>query len=168
MFGVSDNNRSQDQGRRREACDPKEGGGKDTAVGTRTGSEAAMRAMSVRPNAKSNCHQKTHRVEPDGTGRKFTHLTRGGLRRESAAGVSRGHSSEDARGNPGGAKGRREEERRDRRTPSRARAGRPPKRTGRDNHGRLPVGRAREAGVDSSAEGAHGSRVPPRAVKGKR
>jgi hypothetical protein len=47
----------------------KEGGGKDTAVGTRTGSEAAMRAMSVLGNAKSNCHRKTHRVEPDGTGR---------------------------------------------------------------------------------------------------
>lgn len=68
-----------------------------------------MRAMSVLENAKSNRHQKTHRVEPDGTGREFTRLTRGGPPRESAAGVSRGHSSEEARGNPGGAKGRREE-----------------------------------------------------------
>jgi hypothetical protein len=168
MFGVSDNNRSQDQGRRREASDPKEGGGKDTTAGTRTGSEAAMWAMSVLGNAKSNCHQKTHRVEPGGTGRKFTHLTRGGLARERAAGVSRGHSSEEARGNPGGAKGRREEARRDRRTPSRVRAGRPPKPTGRDNHGRLLVGREREAGVESPVERPCGSRVPPRAVKGKR
>lgn len=168
MFGVSDNNRSQDQGRSREASDPKEGGGKDTTVGTRTGSEAAMRAMSVLANAKSNCHRKTHRVEPGGTGRKFTHLTRGDLRRESVGEVSRGRSSEDARGNPGGAKGRREEARRDRRTPSRARAGRPPKPTGRDNHGRLPVGRGREAGVESPAQRPRGSRVPPRAVKGQR
>lgn len=109
MFGNSDNNRSQDQGGPREGFSTKEGGGKDTAVGTRTGSEAAMRAMSVRENAKSNSHRKTHWVEPDGTGRKFTHLTRGDLWRESAGEVSRGRSSEEARGNPGGAKGRREE-----------------------------------------------------------
>jgi hypothetical protein len=104
MFGNSDNNRSQDQGGPREGLSTKEGGGEDTAVGTRTGSEAAMRANSVLGNAKSNRHQKTHRVEPDGTGRKFTHLTRGGLRRESVGGVSRGHSSEESRGNPTGAK----------------------------------------------------------------
>src|SRR5690606_36925629 len=109
MFGSSDNDRSQDQGVSREGLSTKEGGGKDTAVGTRTGSEAAMRAMSVLENAKSNRHRKTHRVEPDGTGRKFTRLTRGGLPSESAAGVSRGRSSEEARGNPGRAKGRREE-----------------------------------------------------------
>ena len=47
MFGNSDNNRSQDQGGDREGLSMKEGGGKDTAVGTRTGSEAEMRAMSV-------------------------------------------------------------------------------------------------------------------------
>ena len=105
MFGESDKNRSQDQGGPREGFSAKEGGGKDTAVGTRTGSEAAMRAMSVLENAKSKSHRKTHRVEPDGTGRKFTHLTRGGLRHESVGGVSRGRSSEDAWGNPGRAKG---------------------------------------------------------------
>ena len=55
-----------------------------------------MRAMSVRENAKSNRHRKTHRVEPDGTGRMFTNLTRGDLRRESDGGVSRGRSSEEA------------------------------------------------------------------------
>lgn len=110
MFGSSDNNRSQDQGGYREVFSTKEGGGKDTAVGTRTGSEAAMRAMSVLANAKSKSHRKTHRVEPDGTGREFTHLTRGGLTRESAPGVSRGRSSEDVRGNPGRAKGRRDGE----------------------------------------------------------
>lgn len=42
-----------------------------------------MRAMSVRSNAKSNCHRKTHQVEPDGTGRKIMHLTRGDLACES-------------------------------------------------------------------------------------
>ena len=107
MFGTSDNNRSQDQGGWREALSTKAGGGKGPTVGTRTGSEAMMRATSVLGNAKSNCHRKTHRVEPDGAGRKFTHLTRGGLRRESVGGVSRGHSSEEGRGNPVGAKGRR-------------------------------------------------------------
>lgn len=107
MFGNSDNNRSQDQGGPREGFSTKEGGGKDTAVGTRTGSEALMRAMSVLANAKSNSHRKTHRVEPDGAGREFTHLTRGGLPGESQAGVSRGRSSEDVRGNAGRAKGRR-------------------------------------------------------------
>ena len=88
MFGESDNNRSQDQGGSREALSTKEGGGKGTTVGTRTGSEAAMRATSVLGNAKSNRHRKTHRVEPDGTGRKFTHLTRGDLPRENAGEVS--------------------------------------------------------------------------------
>lgn len=124
MFGNSDNNRSQDQGGPREGLSTKEGGGKGTAAGKRTGSEAAMRAMSVRENAKSNRHQKTHRVEPGGTGREFTHLTRGGLRRESDGGVSRGHSSEDARLTAGRAKGRREGETRIARSPrSHGRAG---------------------------------------------
>jgi hypothetical protein len=96
MFGNSDKHRSQDQGGCREALSAKKGGGKGTTVGTRTGSEAAMRAMSVLENVKSKSHRKTHRVEPDGKGRKFTPLTRGGLRRESAGGISRGHSSKDA------------------------------------------------------------------------
>jgi hypothetical protein len=69
-----------------------------------------MRAMSVRENAKSNRHRKTHRVEPDGAGRKFMHLTRGGLPRESAGEVSRGRSSADARLTAGRAKGRRMQE----------------------------------------------------------
>ena len=56
-----------------------------------------MRAMSMRENAKSNRHRKTHLVEPDGAGRKFMHLTRGDLQCESTGEVSRGHSSEEAR-----------------------------------------------------------------------
>ena len=63
--------------------------------------------MSVLGNAKSNRHRKTHQVKPDGAGREFTHLTRGGLPCESKAGVSRGRSSEEARRKAGGAKGRR-------------------------------------------------------------
>ena len=56
-----------------------------------------MRAISVLGNAKSNRHRKTHRVEPGGTGRKFMHLTRGGLPRESAGEVSRGRISQEGR-----------------------------------------------------------------------
>lgn len=56
-----------------------------------------MRAISVRENAKSNRHRKTHRVEPGGTGRKFMHLTRGGLECESTQEVSRGRSSKEGR-----------------------------------------------------------------------
>lgn len=107
MFGISDNNRSEGQGGCREALSTKEVRNKGTTVGTRTGSEAEMRAMSVLENAKSNRHRKTHLVEFDGTGRKFMHLTRGELRRESAGEVSKGRSSEEGRGNPDGAKGRR-------------------------------------------------------------
>ena len=66
-----------------------------------------MWAMSVLGSAKSNRHRKTHRVEPDGAGRKFMHLTRGGLPRESAGEVSRGHSSEEAPRKRGRAKGQR-------------------------------------------------------------
>ena len=112
MAGESDNNRSEGQGGCREALSAEEVRSKGTTVGTRTGREAAMRAMSVRENAKSNRHRKTHRVEPGGTGRKSMHLTRGGLLRESGGGVSRGRSSEESRGNPEGAKGRRTSRRR--------------------------------------------------------
>jgi hypothetical protein len=107
MFGNSDNNRSEGQGGCREALSTKEVRSKGTTVGTRTGSEAEMRAISVPGNAKSNRHRKTHQVEPDGAGRKFTHLTRGDLPSESEGEVSRGRSSEESRGNPEGAKGRR-------------------------------------------------------------
>ncbi len=51
--------------------------------------------MSVLGNTKSNDYRKTHQVEPDGTGRKFWHLTRGDLRHESEGEVSRSHSSEE-------------------------------------------------------------------------
>ena len=107
MFGQSDTDRSQDQGGCREAPGMKEGGGKDTAVGTRTGGEAAMRAMSVLENAKSNGHRKTHRAEPDGTGRKFAHPPRADPSRESGGAVGRSRSREESRANPVGAKGRR-------------------------------------------------------------
>ena len=107
MIGDSDSNRSEGQGGRREALSAKEVRSKGTTIGTRTGSEAAMRAMSVLGSAKSNRHRKTHRVEPDGTGRKFMHLTRGGFFGESQRGVSRGHSSEESRRKAEGAKGRR-------------------------------------------------------------
>jgi len=110
MTGNSDNNRSESQGGHREVFSTKEGNSKGTTVGTRTGSEAEMRAMSVLGNAKSKCHRKTHLVEPVGTGRKFMHLTRGGLWRESAGEVSRGRSSEEGRGNTDGAKGQRNRE----------------------------------------------------------
>lgn len=112
MTRDSDNNCSEGQGGNREVLSTKEVRSKGTTVGTQTGSEAAMRAMSVRENAKSNSHRKTHRVEPDGTGRKSMHLTRGDLPRENEGGVSRGHSSEESRGNPEGAKGRRTSRRR--------------------------------------------------------
>ena len=97
MFGNSDKNRSEGQGGCREALSAKEVCSKGTTVGTRTGSEAEMWAMSVLENAKSNCHQETHLVEPGGTGQKFMHLTRGELACESARAVSRGRSSEEGR-----------------------------------------------------------------------
>jgi len=163
MFGESDDNRSEGQGGCREALSAKEVRSKGTTVGTRTGSEAAMRAMSVLGNAKSDRHRKTHRVEPGGAGRKFAHLTRGELPRENAGEVSRGRSSEDRRGNPAGAKGRRDRARRDRRTAPKVRASRTPKRTGRDNCGRHPVWRGRGGRVDSRPPSPSGGRVRPRA-----
>lgn len=168
MFGNSDNNRSQDQGGHREVFSTKEGGGEGPTVGTRTGSEAVMRATSVLGNAKSNRHRKTHGVEPDGAGRKFTLLTRGGLPRESGAGVSRGRSSAEARGNPGGAKGRRDRTRRDRQPAPPGRARRTPKPTGRDNCGRHPEGCERAGRVESRPVCARGVRVRQRARGGSR
>lgn len=66
-----------------------------------------MRAMSALGSTKSESHRKTHRVEPDGAGRKFMHLTWGGPDPEREQGVSRGRSSEDSRRKPEGAKGQR-------------------------------------------------------------
>src|SRR5487761_1920380 len=108
MFGSSDSNRSEGQGGCREALSAKEVRSKGTTVGTRTGREAGVQAMSVLGNAKSESHRKTHQVEPGGAGREFMHLTRGGPSHESEREVSRGRSSEEAHGNKGGAKGRRE------------------------------------------------------------
>ena len=112
MIGGSDSNRSERQGGGREADQLKEVRSKGTTVGTRTDSEAVMRAMSVLVSAKSDRHRKTHGVESDSPARKFTHLTRGGLPIERWAGVSRGRMSEDAWRKPGGAKGRRTSSRR--------------------------------------------------------
>jgi hypothetical protein len=168
MFGNSEKKRSQDQGGCREALSAKEGGGKGTAVGTRTGSEAAMRAMSVLGNAKSKSHRKTHRVEPDGTGRRFTPLTRGGFRGESAGGISRGRRSEDARGNSGGATGQSDRARRDRRTAPQAKASRYPKPTGCDNYGRLPEGVRGTCGWNPATGRVRGDQVWMRARGGSR
>ena len=108
MTGSRDSNRSESQGGFCEGLSAKEGRSKDHDRRNTNRQRGLMRAMSVRENAKSESHRKTHHVEPDGTGLiVFMHLTRGGLRRESGAGVSRGHSSEDTPGNKGVAKGRR-------------------------------------------------------------
>ena len=168
MFGESDENRSQDQGGCREAFSAKEGGGEGTTVGTRTGSEAAMRAISVLGNAKSNRHRKTHRVEPDGAGREFTHLTRGGLLSESVAGVSRGRSSEETHVTAGGAKGRRDGKKRDRQTAPPVRARRTSKPARRDNYGRHLVGRKRKGRVEPRPAREREVQVPRRARGGAR
>jgi hypothetical protein len=108
MTGSRDSNRSESQGGSCEGLSAKEGRSKDHDRRNTNRQRGLMWAMSVRENAKSESHRKTHHVEPDGTGLKeFMHLTRGGLHCESGAGVSRSHSSEDARGNMGVAKGRR-------------------------------------------------------------
>ncbi len=108
MTGSSDSNRSESQGGFREGLSAKEGRSKDHDRRNTNRQRGWVRAISVLGTAKSNRHRKTHSVEPGGTGSTvFMHLTRGGLRRESGGGVSRGHSSEDALGNLGVAKGRR-------------------------------------------------------------
>ena len=113
MTGSGDSNRSESQGGLREELSTKEGASKGNDRRNTNRQGGRMRAMSVRGNAKSKGHRKTHQVEPDGTGpkRMFMHLTRGDLRRESGGEVSRGRSSEESRGNTEGAKGRRTTER---------------------------------------------------------
>lgn len=100
-----------------------------------------MRAISVLGNTKSDRYRKTHRVEPDGTGRKFTNLTWGDLRCESAGGVSRGRSSEDVCRKAGGAKGRRTTRVRSTGTYGRS-GGEDSETEGRDNNGSYPDGEA--------------------------
>ena len=66
-----------------------------------------MRATSVRVNAKSKAHQDAS-SRAAWPGWKAHVLTQGDLLKARArAGVSRGHSSEDAERKSGGAKGRR-------------------------------------------------------------
>jgi hypothetical protein len=88
-----------------------------------------MRAISVRESAKSNRHRKTHRVEPDGAGRKSMHLTRGDLPDESPGGVSRGHSSVEGR-ESGWSKGPKDQQKAINRRTSGGSAGSPAKQTG--------------------------------------
>jgi len=113
MTGSSDSNRSESQGGDREELSTKEGRSKGNDRRNTNRQRGRMRAISMRENAKSNCHRKTHQVEPDGTGPKkvFMHLTRGGLRGESRGEVSRGRSSEEARRKAGRAKDQRTSER---------------------------------------------------------
>lgn len=112
MTGSSDSNRSEGQGGNREGLSTKEGRSQGNDRRNTNRQRGRMRAMSVRDNAKSNRHRKTHQVEPGGTIPKmFMHLTRGDLRCESGGEVSRGRSSEESRGNPEGVKGRRTTER---------------------------------------------------------
>jgi hypothetical protein len=96
MIGGSDSNRREGQGGGREALSAKEVRIKRHDRRNTNRQRGRVRAMSVLGNAKSKSHRKTHQVEPDGTGRTFMHLTRGGLRGESCAGVSRGRSSKEA------------------------------------------------------------------------
>ena len=63
----------------------------------RNGQRGLMRAMSVLENTKSDDHRKAHGVQSGGPARKFMHLTRGDLRAERRAEVSRSHSSEEGR-----------------------------------------------------------------------
>ena len=159
MTGDSDNNRSEGQGRGREALSTKEVRSEGTTVGIRTGSEAAMRAMSVRENAKSKGHRKTHRVEPDGTGRKFMHLTRGDLWRESAGGVSRGHSSEEGR-ESGWSEGPKNRKKTTNRRPTRGGASSPAKRTRSGNCGSYRGRRLKAARWNRACRRACGGKPP--------
>ena len=92
-----------------------------------------VRAMSVRGNAKSNRHRKSHEVEFGVAGRKCWHLTWGALCRESGSGVSRGRSSEEAGETPW-SKGPKDHET-SHSNHFRARARRYPKRSERGNCG---------------------------------
>ena len=112
MTGSSDSNRSESQGGFREELSTKEGRSKGNDRRNTNRQRGRMREISLLGNAKSNRHQKTHQVEPGGTGPSvFMHLTRGDLRRESGGEVSRGRSSEDSRRKAEGVKGRRTIER---------------------------------------------------------
>jgi hypothetical protein len=108
MTGSRDCSRSESEGGFREELSAKEGHSKDSDRRSTNRQRGWVRAMSVRENAKSKSHRKTHQVEPDDTESKsFMHLTRGDLCWESCGEVSRGRSSEESRGNTEGAKGRR-------------------------------------------------------------
>lgn len=92
---MSDDNRSETQGRRREANLKEARSEKDDRRNTNR-QRGWLRAMSMLGNAKSDCHRKTQQVEPDGPSGKFWDLTRGDLCGESCGEVSRGRSSEEA------------------------------------------------------------------------
>jgi hypothetical protein len=122
------------------------------------------RAMSVLENAKSDPHRKTRKVEPDGRGRKFTHLTRGDLLCESMGGVSRGRSSEDAGRKAGRAKAQRTKERAS--ASGLWRAGAEVSETEWEWPRPLPAGRLDEARLECRAEAGRGGRSLPSQAKG--
>ena len=111
MIGSSDSNRSERQGRGREADRPKEVRSKRHDRRDTNRQRGRVRAISVLGNAKSKRHRKTHTVESDGTSLKFMRLTRGGLLGERWGEVSSDRSSEDSRRKTEGAKGQRTVER---------------------------------------------------------
>lgn len=92
---MSDDNRSETQGRSREA-NLKEARSEEDDRRNTNRQRGRVRATSMLGNAKSDSHRKTYQVEPDGPSRKFWHLTRGDLGGESCREVSRGHKSEEA------------------------------------------------------------------------
>ena len=96
---MSDDNRSEGQGGFRKELSRKKSVAKTRPQEHKRGREAALRAISVLGNAKSNGHRKTQRVEPGGAGRRFMELTRGDPRPEREGEVSRGRSSEEGPGN---------------------------------------------------------------------
>jgi hypothetical protein len=118
MIESSDSNRSRTASQRAARSEGERSGMQRDDRRNTNRQRGSVWAMSVLGNAKSRSHRKTYEVEPDGAARKFTHLTRGDLLRESGRGVSRGRSSKENRRKPEGAKGQRTKRQANRQTPA--------------------------------------------------
>jgi hypothetical protein len=96
------------EARGQPAREPRKGGSEPSTVGTRTGSEAESRGRA------GGYKRSPTVIDGDGRARrregKGSALTRRDPAAERRQEVSRGHSSDEARRKPGGAKGRRTKE----------------------------------------------------------
>ena len=180
MTGSSDSNRSESQGGFREGFSTKEGRSKDDDSRDTNRQRGRVRAMSVRGNAKSKSHRKTHQVQPDGAGSRCSctlpgevSAARAGESRPKGDSLPSGSPEEVSRSDSNSAEAvvvkrtveRRKERRAEEQPKEQPRPGckttarSSPKRGGSGKHGNFPLRQERSAWMDFHERSKSGEQV---------